>query len=122
MARAQRAGQEFGTENFVRNSNAHHVVNKRMLSSKRAPLRLTLDPTSQMLGVRILCRASFVLIVVTATIANQADQQARAVGLLSFRVDAPSMWLGTHACMQPEAEDIPDEPEPEKPPCPKRGK
>lgn len=77
------------------------------------------DRNAQMHGVRILCRASFVLLVVSATIANKADQDARATGLISVRVNAPSMALGTHACMMPTAEDVPDEPEPEKPPCPK---
>lgn len=72
-------------------------------------------------GVRILGRVSFICIVVSAWAMNEADQAARAKGLLSFRVDIPMAGLGTHACMQPEAQEIEPEPEPKlkEPPCPR---
>jgi hypothetical protein len=70
-------------------------------------------------GVRVLSRVSFVLVVFLAWGMNEADQAARAVGMLSFRVEA-SWNLGSHACMQPEAEELRPEPEPEKPPCPRQ--
>lgn len=73
-------------------------------------------------GVRILGRVSFVLIAVMASILNQADQDARAKGLISVHVEAFSMALGNHACMQPEPEELPEEVVPEKPPCPRSGK
>lgn len=98
------------------------LSNAAMLMLKRLRNRPILDNDLHLHGVRMLCRASFVVIVATATIMNRADHEARAVGLLSFRVDAPSMALGTHACMQPEPQEILDEPEPDKPPCPKSRK
>ncbi len=80
-----------------------------------------LEPNAQILGVRMLCRASFVLIIVTATIMNEADHAARAVGLISVRAEVNSLGLGTHTCLRPSAEDVPDEPELPKPPCPRSG-
>lgn len=78
------------------------------------------DHELHLVGVRVLSRTSFALVMVLAACLNDADQLARAKGLLSVRVEAPTMFFGTHACMQPEAEDLPDEPPP-KPPCPKKG-
>ena len=98
------------------------AVEQRMPSLQRPWQRIALERNAQILGVRMLCRASFVLIIVTATIMNEADHAARAVGLISVRAEGLPFGLGTHACMQPTAEDVPDDPEPPKPPCPRRGR
>lgn len=66
-------------------------------------------------GVRILSRVSFALVIMFAAFLNEADQMARAKGLIYVRVEAPTMFFGTHACMQPDAEAPPEEP-----PCPKK--
>jgi hypothetical protein len=122
MARFARVGQDPCNESFLWNLERHVVVEERMLAPKLSWQRLALERNAQLHGVRMLCRASFVLIIATASIMNEADQAARAVGLLSVRVEGSPLGLGTHACMQPSAEDVPDEPEPVKPPCPRSGR
>lgn len=52
---------------------------------------------------------------------NEADQLARAKGLMTFRVEAMPMSLGMHSCLQPEPEELTPEIELEKPPCPHSG-
>lgn len=89
-----------------------------MLPGKSVWERMADAPAIELYGVRILCHVSFVCIVALAWTANEAEHTALKKGLLSFRVDVPAVGLGTHACMQPEAEELPKEPEPEEPPCP----
>ncbi|HRI63129.1 MAG TPA: hypothetical protein PK156_02795 [Polyangium sp.] len=100
-----------------------------MPTAKRLRLAHFLDHNAHLYGVRILGRASFVLIAMSAAVLNHADRLARAKGLIPVHVEAHSMALGNHACMQPEPEYIQDEPildepAPDKPPCPrsKKGK
>jgi len=108
--------------NFHWNHANTLAVEEHMLAPQRPWQCLALERNTQILGVRMLCRATFVLIIVTATIMNEADHAARAVGLLSVHAEGLALGLGTHACMQPSAEDVPDEPEPPKPPCPRSGR
>lgn len=127
MARLVRAGQELRhfRVHFAQKPGelgARSGVDTPMLSPQRPRRNIVSDLDLQFHGVRFLTRASFLLIMVMASVGNQADNEARAKGLMSVRIEAPSMLLGTHACMQPDAQDVPDEPEPEKPPCPRSGK
>jgi hypothetical protein len=68
--------------------------------------------------MRVLGRVVFVLAAACATVANEAENEARAKGLMYVRAEPGlGMGLGGHFCMQPE--EMPEQPEPEKPPCPK---
>jgi hypothetical protein len=68
--------------------------------------------------MRVLGRVVFIQVAVGATVANEAENEARAKGLMYVRAEPGlGMGFGGHSCMQPEA--MPEEPEPEKPPCPK---
>jgi len=69
-------------------------------------------PDIELHGVRILSRVSFICIMAISWSANEADQVARAKGLMTFRVEVPAFGLGNHACMQPEAEELPSGPAP----------
>lgn len=93
-----------------------------MVRPKTSSKQLTQNHELHIVGVRILSRVSFALVVMLAAFLNEADQMARAKGLISVRVEAPTMFFGTHACMQPEAVDLPEEAPPEDPPCPRKRK
>jgi hypothetical protein len=75
-------------------------------------------PDIQLHGIRILSRVTFIWLIAIAWSMNEADQLARAKGLMTFRVEVMPMGLGTHSCLQPEPEELAPKPEPEKPPCP----
>ncbi len=124
MARLIVSGQNFCVDRsfvakFHGNSRTPRDVRNRMIGRTTFSQRLQQDHQLHLVGVRVLSRTSFALVMLLAACLNDADQLARAKGLLSVRVEAPTMFFGTHACMQPEAEDLPDEPPP-KPPCPKK--
>ncbi len=125
MARLSVSGQNFCVdcsvvEKFLGNTRVRRDVHNRMIRRTTFSQRLQQDHQIHLIGVRVLSRTSFALVMVLAACLNDADQLARAKGLLSVRVEAPTMFFGTHACMQPEAEDLPDEQPPPEPPCPKK--
>jgi hypothetical protein len=118
MSRFFNGGQDLCKKN-AGTSSAPELSKTRMISQNRYQRHLILEHNTHFIGVRLLSRASFVLIVATATIVNDADQSARAVGLISIRIDGSPFGLRTHACMQPSDGNVPDEPAPPEPPCPK---
>lgn len=118
MARFESRGQDFSTKIFSGNFSRHNDVERQMVPRNSLAHRLLLDRRAQTMGVHLLCRACFVLIIVASTVANEAENEARKKGLFTVRAE-PALMMGMHACMQPEAADLPDEPAPEKPPCPK---
>lgn len=125
MARLSVSGQNFCVDcsfvaKFRGNTGVRRDVHDGMIRRTTFSQRLQHDHQLHLVGVRVLSRTSFALVMVLAACLNDADQLARAKGLLSVRIEAPTMFFGTHACMQPEAEDLPDEPPPPEPPCPKK--
>ena len=81
---------------------------------RRARRRWT---TMQLTVLRLLGHAVLASSAVAAVVANDADQEARAQGLLWVHAEPSALIFGQHACLQPAEEEIPPEPEP--PPCPR---
>jgi len=76
----------------------------------------------QHIALRFLTRVALALIVLAATIANRADNDARAKGLLSVRIEPLYSSFAPVSCLSTDPDEAPPPPPPEedeKPPQPK---
>jgi hypothetical protein len=74
---------------------------------------------AQITALAWLGRGTLLLVALVVVLGDQADQAARAKGLMPVQAQLPA-FVGAHSCMSP-ADEEPPAPEPvEEPPCPRK--